>query len=152
MKCDACFCDVPIEFKDVGHNNVLCVGCHSDFKRLGYCPKYKKAATMSKPSDKAMQVADYIVDSIAGKKCSFFTLGNMDETRNLAYSAIAQALAEQHRKTWAMAIEAAAKAATHLNMDTDEVSGNGYGDGRRDARWKIERLPCPPLETTEEVG
>lgn len=68
MKCEACFCNVSLEFKDIGHNKVLCVGCHSDLKRLGYCPKYKKAPTppMSKPSEKAMLRARDLMFKMVG--------------------------------------------------------------------------------------
>lgn len=55
MECQACLCDVPVEFKDIGHNNVLCVGCHGDLNRLGYCPKYKKAPPMPNNQDAVLK-------------------------------------------------------------------------------------------------
>lgn len=82
---------------------------------------------MSKPSEKAMQLAGKFEWSLHGVE----TLAACIEQ----YAAAE--LEAQHRKTWALALEAVKGLAS---------TGGGFGSLPND----IGKLPCPPIEATKD--
>jgi hypothetical protein len=92
----------------------------------------QKARPMSKPSEKAMRLAEEHLADVTGAV-------SLSEALSLAADIdahTAEAMEAQHQATWDRAMEAAANTAARY---------------RREVNLKIRALPCPPLETKEST-
>ena len=113
-----------------------------------------KTTPMSKPSEKARELTDYIAERAARNISddSKAIIAGVIEPWLEQYTAAE--LEAQHRKTWALAMETAAKYHENMAKELESDLNDAYAGGmimaeQLDAR-NIRRLPCPPIEATKD--